>query len=50
VVLQADLNRVLKAFKAANLPPVVILEPDRITVKAADLANDDAAPNPWDDA
>lgn len=48
--LQADLEKVLKAFKGAGLPtPRIVIEPLRMTVSPLADQTDKSAPNPWDE-
>ena len=48
--LQADLEKVLKAFKDAGLPtPRIVIEPQRMTLSPLADQTGKSAPNPWDE-
>lgn len=46
---QAEVTRILKAYRDAGQPaPVIVFEPQRITVKPAGQSRE-SDPNPWDE-
>ena len=45
---QADVTRILKAYKEAGHPaPIIVIEPQRITAKPTGQSGE-SDPNPWD--